>query len=242
MHIAGDTPISRCDPRVKIVLLMAFSVAVLVVRSWWGIGALACMLAFVLALAQIPARRIGSALIPVYVIAAVSLAFNVIADPDAMGLATGLFVALRMIVLVAGSFAVCFTTTATQLVDALRSLMKPLRAVRVPVDDIAFALTLAVRFVPVIGEEVMRIRSAQAARAVEHSTGLRARLRRWGNTFVSVFVGLFRRADSLSRAMDARCYGASARRTSLNALRMSSASAAILIVGLAALVLFCVFL
>ena len=143
MHIAGETPVSRCDPRVKILLLIVFSVAVLVVRSWWGIGALACVLVLVLALARIPVRRICGALVPIYVIAAISFAFNVIAHPDAAGLLAGLFVAVRMIVLVAGSFAVCFTATATQLVDALRSLLRPLRALRAPIDDFALTLSLA---------------------------------------------------------------------------------------------------
>ena len=242
MYLAGETPVSRCDPRVKIALLAVFSIAVLVVRSWWGLALLACILVGVLALARIPLGKINRALAFVYAIAAISFAFNVIAQPNAAGVLSGLNVAIRMVVLVAGSFAVCFTTPATQLVDALRSIMCPLRILHAPTDDIAVTLSLALRFVPVIGEELQRVRTAQIVRGAGLHTGAMQRIRMWGVTFTSVFVGLFRRADALATAMDARCYGAARKRSSMRQMRMSGMSALALIVGVAVLVGACVFL
>ena len=171
MYLAGDTPVSRCDPRVKIVLLAAFSIAVLVVRTWWGLALLGCILVAVLAAARIPLARTNRSLAFVYVLAAFSFVFNVIAHPDAAGALAGANVAVRMVVLVAGSFAVCFSTPATKLVDALRSLMSPLRVLRVPVDDIAVTLSMALRFVPVIGEELVRVRTAQVVRGAALPAG-----------------------------------------------------------------------
>ena len=48
-----------------------------------------------------------------------------------------------------------------------------------------------------------------------------------------LFVGLFRRADALARAMDARCYGAPGPRTSLGARRLGAREWAALAAGLA---------
>ena len=93
--------------------------------------------------------------------------------------------------------------------SALRSLLGPLRRVHFPVDDAATALSLAVRFVPVLGEELARVRNAQASRGARFdSGGLVARLQAWGRVLVPLFVGAFRRADRVAVAMDARCYGA----------------------------------
>lgn len=51
-----------------------------------------------------------------------------------------------------------------------------------------------------------------------------------------LFVGMFRRADKLSVAMDARCYGVrGGRRTSLRDYRMTPASVAVSVVGLGVL-------
>ena len=242
IYIQGSSPVHRCDARAKIVLLLVFSIAVFAVSTWWGMAALAAILAAVLIVARVPVSAIARSLIPVYALAALTVLFNVIGNPGPIGLEAGLLVAARMLVLVAGSFALCFTTTSTQLLRAFRSLMRPLGHLHVPVDDIAFTLSLATRFIPVIGEEASRIRSAQSARAGAGATGMVQRLRRWGATFSSIFVGLFRRADALAQAMDARCYGAAPERGSLSVVRFSPGSAIALVAGCGMLVCVGVFL
>ena len=113
-----------------------------------------------------------------------------------------------MIALVAASFIVCLTTTSTELLSAFARLIRPLRRLRVPVDDIALTLSLAIRFIPVIAEEFNQVRTAQIARgATARGVTFSRKLKIWGAAFSAVFVGLFRRADALAIAMDARCYG-----------------------------------
>ena len=121
-----------------------------------------------------------------------------------VGFALGCFYGVRMILLVLGSFIVVLTTTSTALTDALRSFVSPLRALHVPADDISF-----------------------------RRGGLWQRVSAWPPVFIPLFVGMFRRADKLSVAMDARCYGIrGGRRTSLREYRMTPASVAALAVGL----------
>ena len=172
-------------------------------------------LAVALAVAKLPLSRINGALVPVYVLAAFSLLFNVVYAPNADGLLTGLFVAVRMVALIAASIVVCFTSTSSELLQAFRWIIAPLRRLRVPVDDIAFTLALSVRFIPVIEDEFVRIRMAQKARGAETSGSLKRALEIWGSAFTALFIGLFRHADSLATAMDARCYGAAPQRSHL---------------------------
>ena len=214
-YIPGTTPVHRCDARVKIVGLFAYSVALLVVPNWWGMGALAVVAVVATAVAKIPLSVMNRLLTPVYVLAAFSLVFNVIYDPGVGGALTGLFVAVRMIALVAASFVVCFTTTSSELLQAFGWLIGPLRYLRVPVDDIAFTLALSVRFIPVIEGEFERIRMAQKARGADTAGSLSQTLKVWGSAFTALFIGLFRHADNLALAMNARCYGAAERRTNL---------------------------
>jgi len=213
--VEGVSSVHRCDARAKIVMLLLFSIGIFAVQMWWALGLFAfAAVAFVVA-ARIPLGLINRFLAPIYLLAGFSVLFNVVSSPGIEGLSTGLFVAVRMIVLVVGSFIVCLTTTSSQLLDAFRSFIAPLRRFRVPVDDIAFTLALSVRFIPVIQQEFGRIRAAQIARGGE-STGSAVRdFKIWGSAFASLFVGLFRHADQLSAAMDARCYGAAASRTRL---------------------------
>lgn len=151
------------------------------------------------------------------------------------GLARGCFFAVRIVLLVAASLIITSSTMSTELTDALGSFLSPLRPLHVPVDDIAMVFGLALRFIPVTAEELGRVHDAQLARGASFDDGgLWARLSAWQTVMIPLFVGLFRRADSLAVAMDARCYGApDVRRTSLGGRRLTARGIAALAVGLA---------
>lgn len=151
------------------------------------------------------------------------------------GLARGCFFALRIVLLVVGSLVVTYTTTSTDLTNALGDFLRPFKRIGVPSDDIAMVFSLALRFIPVTAEEFGRVHDAQWARGASFSEGsLWERLRAWQTVLIPLFVGLFRRADSLAVAMDARCYGApDIERTSLAPRAFSARSGVVLAVGLA---------
>lgn len=212
-YIAGDSPVHRCDARLKIALLFAYSIALFAVGSWWGMGACALLLAGVIAISHLPLGTLNRMLVPVYVMAAFTVLFNAMGTPGLEGLERGLFFAVRMVLLVAASFAVCLTTTSSALLEAFCFIIGPLRRFRVPVDDIALTLALSLRFIPVIEQEFLQIRAAQISRGGQSAGTLYRRLQIWGSAFSALFIGLFRHADALARAMDARCYGASREHT-----------------------------
>lgn len=214
-YIDGNTPVHRCDARAKIVLLLACSIGVLLVKTGGGLMAIAVVIALLVAVARIPLSTINRMLVPIYVLAAFSLLFNVLAQPGMDGVLRGLFFAARMVVLVAASFVVCLTTRSDELLDAFLGIIAPLRAIKAPVDDIALTLALSVRFIPLIEREFVSIRTAQKARGSESAESLGRKLSIVGSAFASLFVGLFRHADALALSMDARCYGAAERRTRL---------------------------
>ncbi len=119
-----------------------------------------------------------------------------------------LFYAARILLILLASFVVSFTTTAEELMRALAQLMAPLRRIKVPVDDIATMLSIAVRFIPLTAVELADVRSAQESRGAAFGTGSPlARVLQWRTVLIPVVVRLFRRADALGVSMEARCYG-----------------------------------
>ena len=256
-YIPGDSPVHRQDARVKILLLLAYSIALFFIDTWWGMACAALLFAVVFAISGLPARQVLGLIVPIYVLAALTVVFNmfivqppeIIAMEDAQdpsrlipligwlclsvpGLLQGCFFACRILLLVYASLIVCFTSTSTQLTDALRSFLAPLRLVYAPVDDIATVFSIAIRFIPVTAEEFCRIRNAQWSRGSRFDTGgVAARLRAWQTVLIPLFVGLFRRADTLAVAMDARCYGTSSRRTSLSHRRFGGSQIAVVTIG-----------
>lgn len=200
-YIPGNSVVHACDARVKLVALFVYSLALLLL-PWWGVVALGVLFLAALCASRVPVWRIlGPVMIPVYVLAVIALVCN--------GLPTGVIVALRIMLLVAMSLLVSYTTTSTQVMRALAWLLQPLGRLHVPVRDIVLALSLALRFIPVVAEEFCRVHDAQAARGSSFARGsFWARAKAWGRVFVSLFVALFRRADNLAAALDSRCYGA----------------------------------
>ena len=171
----------RLDARVKVILLAAYSVALFAAGAWTGLGLAVLLLGAVLAASGLPWGRVLAMAAPVYVIAAFAVAFNALSgglgaptagesalasalaalSPTA-GLGRGLFFGLRIVLLAWGSLLVSYTSTSTELTDALRGFLAPLRPLRVPVDDAATALALAVRFIPLTAEELGRFTAFMA--------------------------------------------------------------------------------
>ena len=216
VYIKGDSFIHRLDPRVKLVILAAYSCALFFVNSWWGMAAMLALFVAALFASRIPMRRLFGCGAVVYVLAAFAIVFNVVRfEGDApvlsvAGLDTGCFYAARILLLFWMSLLLCFTSTSTDLTEAFARLLSPLCKLHVPVDDVALILSLALRFIPLTSAEYVQIRQAQRARCAHFDDGtLWQRLQASGNSFIPLFVGLFRRADNLALAMDARCYGVS---------------------------------
>lgn len=212
IYIPGNSLVHRCDARAKILLLFAFTIAIFFVRTWWGMAVFASVVVAAAAVARIPLRALLIPLVPVMVLGAFSALFAISSSPGIDGFLGGGFVAVRMVVMVAGSLVVCLTSSSTELLKGFSRLIRPLRVARVPVEDVAFTLALALRFIPVIAAEFRQVRMAQLSRGGDVANmPFTRKLHVWGVAFSAVFIGLFRHADALADAMDARCYGATSR-------------------------------
>jgi len=245
--VPGGSPVHRLDPRAKLGLVAAYTILLFSVSGWTGLVAAALLVALALGLSRVPLAIALRGLRAV----ALLLAFTLLANSlrwqpvgpllrmgpvgvDAAGLATGLFFVTRIVLLVVGTSLLTLTTSPVALTDALSRIMAPLRAVHVPVDDIATMFSIALRFIPTTAEEAEKIVVAQTARgAVFDQGGPIRRAKAWVPVLVPLFVNLFRRADDLAVAMESRCY-TGVGRTRLHAPRMRSTDWIVLAAGVTA--------
>lgn len=219
-YVPGDSAIHRLDARAKLGVTVAFMGALFAVDSWIGFAVVAAAVTMVVLVSGVPWRLAARGLRPVLWLTLFTVAANGLRwqAPDALihlgplsvdgpGLARGAFFATRIILLVLGTSLVTLTTSPVALTDALSSLMRPLRVVRFPADDVAMMLSIALRFVPTTAEEAERVVVAQTARGARFDEGGPVkRARAWIPVLVPLFVRLFRRADDLAVAMESRCY------------------------------------
>lgn len=217
---AAETPLHHLDARVKLACLLAVTVALFAASSPVALAAMAAAVLAAAHLGGLSARELAQGLRPTAVILAFSLLANAfVADGTASltlvgplgisypGLARGALAVGRIAVLVFAALVLSATTSSTAVADALTSLMAPLGRLGVPVGDIAMTVSIALRFIPLTAEELVRIRDAQRARGVDFAQGsVSARVRRWLSVLAPLVVALFRRADDLAQAMAERCY------------------------------------
>jgi energy-coupling factor transport system permease protein len=123
------------------------------------------------------------------------------------GILTAVFMILRILMLITGTFLLTYTTSPILLTDGLERLMNPMRRLRVPVHELAMMMSSALRFIPTLIEETDKIMSAQKARGADFESGnLVRRAKTLIPILVPLFISAFRRADELAIAMECRCY------------------------------------
>ena len=136
------------------------------------------------------------------------------------GVFQAFFMVVRIMMLIAGTFLLTYTTSPILLTDGLESLMNPLKKIRVPVHELSMMMSIALRFIPTLIEETDKIMSAQRARGADFESGnLIQRAKALIPLLVPLFISAFRRADELAVAMECRCYHGGEGRTRLRQLK-----------------------
>ena len=229
----GTSIIHRLDPRTKLVMLVVYIVALFTAQSWISYGIMFAFLAMCIAISHIRLKSIVRGLKPMVVILVLTGVLNVfltagetvwlhfwIITVTKEGVARAVFMISRILMLVAGTFLLTYTTSPIALTDGLESLMNPLKKLRFPVHEISMMMCIALRFIPTLIEETDKIMSAQKARGADFESGnLMQRVKALVPILIPLFAGAFRRADELATAMECRCYHGGEGRTKMKLLR-----------------------
>ena len=138
------------------------------------------------------------------------------------GLQRAIFMVVRILLLICGTFLLTYTTSPISLTDGLEALMNPLKKIKVPVHELSMMMCIALRFIPTLIEETDKSMSAQKARGADVESGtLMEKAKAMIPILVPLFISAFRRADELATAMECRCYQGGEGRTKMKLLRYS---------------------
>ncbi len=238
-YLPRSSPVHRLDPRTKIVSATGLLVGLFFVPSFQGFALFAAGVLGTLVLAQVPLGYALRGLRPIAVLLLLTVVLNTFfaagePTPELFrlgplvatqgGLRTAAFVGLRLILLVAVTSLLTFTTSPVELTDGLEWLLRPFRRIGVPAHELAMMMTIALRFIPTLLEETEKIMKAQMARGAEFGSGnIVQRARAFVPVLVPLMVSAFRRSEELALAMEARCYHGGEGRTRMKALRARAA-------------------
>ena len=233
-YYPAESVVHRLDPRLKMVSMALFMGLTFAISHPWAIGLQSLAILSTVRLSCIPLSYFLRSLrffVWLFIFTAVLHLFFTPGEPISgspflgfvrithEGIAGGGLISWRLISIIAFSSLLTATTTPLEITRGMESLLAPLGKLRFPVQDFSLMMMMAIRFIPVLSDETQKIWKAQRSRGADFRHG---GIRRRANSLVSillpVFVGVFRRADDLARALEARGYVPGGRRTSMKEL------------------------
>ena len=231
-YYPADSILHRLDPRVKISCTLLYLISLFLFKSVLGYVIAGCFLAGVIWLSKVPVKFIVKGLKPIVMLLMITVIFNLFLtnEGDVLvkvwifkitegGLRTAVFMAIRLVFLIAGSTIMTLTTTPNALTDGIEKLLRPLNKIHVPVHEIAMMMSIALRFIPILLEETDKIMKAQIARGADLESGnIIQKAKNMIPILVPLFVSAFRRANDLAMAMEARWYRGGDGRTKMKPL------------------------
>ena len=233
-YFPGKSLLHRMDPRVKLVLTLAYIVMVFLPQNWFGLAVAIAFLAVSATVSKLPARLLWRSIKPVLPLVLFTSIINVFYLQDGAvlldvwfihittsGVVTALFISIRILCLIMGTSLLTYTTSPTALTDALERILYPLTFLHIKVHTLAMMMTIALRFVPTLMDETDKIMSAQKARGADLESGnLFERVKALLPILIPLFVSSFRHAIELATAMECRCYHGGDGRTRMKQLKL----------------------
>lgn len=234
-YFPGNSIVHKLDPRMKIILIFLLIVSIFICKNIAGLGAIILFSVILVLISKIPFKTILKSIKPLVVIIILTAVLNIFYGKGealvqlgklkitADGIETAIFMAVRIITLVVISSLLTYTTSPTELTDALERLLKPLKLIKIDVHSIAMTMTIALRFIPTLIEEIEKIMSAQKSRGADLESGnLIHRAKALIPVLIPLFVSAFRRAGELAYAMECRCYHGGEGRTKMKVMKLSA--------------------
>jgi len=230
-----NSAIHRLDPRVKLIGTFAHITVLLLINSFIGYGIVAIYVAALIKASKVPPRLMIRGLRAILFMLIFAVGINLFLAPGyntlfqlgfirvtLEGVILSAQMAMRLVLLIVGTSMLTLATSPIKLTDGIEALLKPLRIIKVPAHDIAMMMTIVLRFIPTLADEMDKIIKAQKARGADFDTGgLMKRAKSLLPILVPLFVSAFKRADELATAMEARCYRGDVGRTKMKEMRMT---------------------
>ena len=233
-YFPADSPVHSMDARAKILMVIALIVFIFLSGNAVSLLLMGVSIAGAILLSRIPVKvylKCLKPIIPIIILTSVLNAIYVqggtvlvefwVITITTKGIMTAVYMSIRIAMLILCSSMLTYTTSPTELTDAIERLLSPLKLVRLDVHSLAMMMTIALRFVPTLIEETDKIMSAQKARGADlESGGLIQRVKALLPILIPLLISSFRRAAELADAMECRCYHGGKGRTRLKVMRM----------------------
>jgi len=234
-YIESDSVMHRLYPLVKLVWVFVVAVGLFLYREpLSGAIMLGVVMIMALIVSRVPVRAFLSSSKLIFGLGIILMFFHFFADPGLPvyrlgpltitdgGLHEGPIFFFRLSVVVLASFVLIWTTDIRDLMVSLTKAGIPYRY--------AFAVFLALRFLPLIQREVDAVQAAHAIRGRAVRSGLVHRFKLWQRYIFTVLINGLRKAEMTATALECRGFGAYPDRTYVKTVEFRASDLILIVV------------
>lgn len=245
-YFPGNSLLHRFDPRSKIIFTVLFIAAIFLCKGLVSYGITLLILLMMIGISKVQPRVFLKGMKPVVFIVVCTAILNLFYTSGTVLWSWGIlkitgegiwkagFMVLRILMLIACTLLLTYTTSPILLTDGLEKLLRPLKKLHFPVHELSMMMSIALRFIPTLIQETDKIISAQKARGADFDSGnLIQKAKALIPILIPLFISSFRRAEELAIAMECRCYHGDEGRTSLRQLRYAGRDYGLIVFSIA---------
>lgn len=234
-YIPGESIVYRMDPRGKLLVCILFIFIIFLANNWLTYAIITLFAILAVLATKLKLKVFWDGVKPliwlIFFTSVLQLFFTSggkiywnwwIFTISSFGIANAIYIFLRFTLIILISTVMTVTTMPLEIASAMEWLLKPLKIFRVPVDKIALVMSIALRFVPTLFDQTVKIMNAQKSRGADfNSGGLIKRAKAISPLLIPLFINSLETAVDLSTAMESRGYRGSQGRTHYRILRWS---------------------
>jgi energy-coupling factor transport system permease protein len=233
-YVYGESFIHRLDPRTKLFSMFLIMLGIFTGKGWLSLGLATSFSLFSGILSGIKVSYILKSLLPFKWLLIITFGLNVIfigghilieaplpyGGISYEGLETGSVYTIRIMLLIIFASLLTLTTQPVSLVAGIEKLLTPFSKIGLNPGEIALAMIITIRFIPVLIDEATRIQKSHIARGLNPKAGIISGIKSASILLIPLFISSARRAEELAVAMECRLYDISGKRTRYNEIKM----------------------
>ncbi|WJP98032.1 energy-coupling factor transporter transmembrane component T family protein [Macrococcus bovicus] len=253
-YVPLDSFVHRLDPRTKIIFVFLMTIVIFFANNVITYAFLILVILGILYAAKLKLSFLLAGLKPILILLLFTFFMHLFwtkgggtlfklgfITVDRNGVEQGIFIMLRFVLIIILTTIMTLSTSPISLTDAIETLFRPLKKIKVPVHELALMMSIALRFIPTLMDETQKIMRAQMSRGSDMTTGSPVkRLKAIVPLLVPLFVSAFKRAEDLAVAMEVRGYRGDIGRTKYRKLhwRQADTLALLAIIPITLLILY----
>lgn len=217
--INTDSSLHRQNALSKIISTIIYIIAVFANSNWYLFILLFAFTILLMLLSNVKLKLYFKSIYSLKILIISVLLINLLCG---VTINDSLLSIIRLVLTVLYTTILTFTTPSSALTYGLEKLFKPLKIIGIPVEKLAFSITMAIRFIPMLLDQANTILLSMASRGIDYiNSGIKGKIKAIKSLMIPLLTNSLRKADTLALSMELRLYSFKNKRTNIRIMRWS---------------------